>query len=130
MDCVARWICWSSVSGADGVFGAAVRIGVATGVGGSFTVTRTLSPALPPGPVAVAIYVTEDEGATMRMPFAGTIPIPGSIVTFVAFCVVIVNVADSPRMSVGRSERSVMVGAGARAGAVATGAAGSGDAAA
>jgi hypothetical protein len=57
----------------------------------------------------------------------GTVPSPGSIVTLVAFCVVTVNVADCPRVSAGRSARSVMVGgatAGAAAAATGEGAAG------
>ena len=82
---MARWICSSIVSGEDTAFDVTDRVGVAAGAGGSFTVKRTLSPAVPPGPVAVATYVTDDDGVTWRLPLAGTIPKPGSIVTLVAF---------------------------------------------
>jgi hypothetical protein len=44
--------------------------------------------------MAVAIYVTDEDGVTCRLPLMGTFPIPGSMVTLVAFRVVTLNVAD------------------------------------
>ena len=73
------------VSGVFTTAGATERMGVAAGAGGSFTVTRTLSAAFPPGPIAVATYVTDDDGETWRLPLTGTFPTPGWIVTLVAF---------------------------------------------
>ena len=51
---MARWICSSMVSGKGVAFGVTDRIGAADGGGGSLTVRRTLSLAVPPGPLAVA----------------------------------------------------------------------------
>ena len=36
----------------------------------------------PPGPMALAVYVTDDVGFTIRLPVAITAPRPGSIWTF------------------------------------------------
>jgi len=114
------------VSGDGITFDVATRVGVAVGGGASFTVRRTVSPVVPPGPVAVATYVTDDVGVTWRLPLTETIPNPGSMVTLVAFWVVTVNVADWPRVSVGRSARRVIVG-GAAAARTGTAAGGDGD---
>jgi hypothetical protein len=46
---------------------------------------RAVSVADPPGPIAVAVYVTEEVGLTERLPDAATSPTPGVIVTLVAF---------------------------------------------
>lgn len=45
-------------------------------VGGSFTVTVTLSVAVPPRPEAVIVYVVVIAGETRREPFTATSPMP------------------------------------------------------
>src|SRR5213593_908552 len=87
------------------------------GGGGTFTVIRAVSVAVPPGPIAVAWYVTEDCGLTARLPVAITSPRPGSIRTFVAFRASHVNVVFWPRLIVVGAARSVMAGAGGGGGA-------------
>src|SRR5437762_13009156 len=98
-----------------GGFGA----GRSTGGGGvgTFTVTRAVSVASPPGPVALAVYVTDDVGFTMRLPVAITAPTPGSIWTFAAFRASHAKVTGCPRSTVAGFARSVIVGAGAGTGA-------------
>jgi hypothetical protein len=44
--------------------------------------------------MAVATDVTDDNGETCQMPFIGTFPSPGSMVTLVAFWVAMLSVAD------------------------------------
>jgi len=43
------------------------------------TVIQVVSDADPPGPVAVAVYVTDDAGFTERDPWFCTLPISGSM---------------------------------------------------
>ena len=73
---------------------------------------RAVSVAVPPGPIAVAWYVTEDCGLTARLPVAITSPRPGSIRTFVAFRASHVNVVFWPRLIVVGAARNVIAGAG------------------
>src|SRR5215469_10602716 len=91
-----------------GVRGGAAAVG---GGAGTLTVIRTLSLALPPGPMAVAMYVTEDVGLTARVPVAETSPRPGSILTLVALRVSQRSVVVWPRSTVPGSARNVIVGA-------------------
>src|SRR5438552_6631933 len=90
--------------------------GAGGGGGGTFTVTRAVSVASPPGPVALAVYVTDDVGFTMRLPVAITAPTPGSIWTFAAFRASHAKVTGCPRSTVAGFARSVIVGAGAATG--------------
>ncbi len=53
--------------------------------GGDVTVTRASATAVPPGPFALALYVTEADGLIFRLPADSTVPMPLSIVTLVAF---------------------------------------------
>src|SRR5437773_5163340 len=94
-------------SGGFGVGGGGVG-----GGGGTFTVTRAVSVASPPGPVALAVYVTDDVGFTMRLPVAITAPTPGSIWTFAAFRASHAKVTGCPRSTVAGFARRVIVGAG------------------
>src|SRR5437867_3621234 len=86
--------------------------GAGGGAAGTFTVTRAMSLALPPGPVAVAWYVTEDAGFTERLPVNGTSPTAGVIVTFAAFRASHCKVVEPPRSIVAGCARNVIVGAG------------------
>jgi hypothetical protein len=53
-------------------------------VGGGLDVTVTVAvdTAVPPGPVAVAVYVAVELGATLTDPFAGNIPTPAMLTEF------------------------------------------------
>src|SRR2546430_7774036 len=96
------------------------------GGGGMFTVIRAVSVAVPPGPVAVAWYVTDDAGFTERFPVAPTSPKPGSIRTFPAFLASHVNVVACPRLIVVGFARNVIAGAGGGGGAAGAGGGGGG----
>src|SRR5436309_10710785 len=91
-----------------------------------FTVIRAVSVAVPPGPVAVAWYVTDDAGFTERFPVAPTSPNPGSMRTFAAFLASHVNVVFWPRLIVVGFARNVIAGAGGGGGAVGGGGGGGG----
>ena len=94
---------------------------------GAVTVTLVSATALPPGPVALAMYVVDAEGLTVRLPDASTVPTPLSIVTPVALEEFQESVVDWPlSMAAGDALREMVgageVGAGAGgAGAVETG---------
>ncbi len=73
--------------------------GVAGGGGGDGAVMATWTEGLtcPPGPVAVRVYVVDSSGVRDLLPFASTLPTPGSRSRSVAFCEVQVKVTDWPR---------------------------------
>ncbi len=73
---------------------------------------RAVSVAVPPGPVAVAVYVTDDVGLTCRDPVAVTSPTPGSIRTEPALVAVQSRVTGWPRSIVVGCARSTIPGAG------------------
>ena len=81
------------------------------------TVTLAASDADPPGPVAVAVYVTDEAGLTGRDPEFCTPPRSGSILTAVAFFASHCSVADWPRSIVDGAARSVIAGAAGGGGA-------------
>ena len=85
---------------------------MATAGGGMMTVTVTLSVVLPPGPVAVRVYVVVSSGETVREPFGSTSPIPGSMLTLSALMVDQLSVLDSPRVMVDGSAEKVTSGGG------------------
>jgi hypothetical protein len=68
------------------------------------------SDAEPPGPVAVAMYVTDEFGDTERFPVVETSPMPGSIRTLPAFVVSHCNATAVPRSTVAGVARNVIVG--------------------
>jgi hypothetical protein len=68
----------------------------AGGGGGAVTVTRALASAVPPGPVAVIVYVVDSVGETPTVPSGATVPTPESIVSAVAFVEDQVSVEDCP----------------------------------
>jgi hypothetical protein len=62
------------------------------------TLTVAEDVVLPPGPLAVNVYVVESFGKTRRFPVFGTVPIPLSIETLVTFPVTSQrSVEDWPR---------------------------------
>jgi hypothetical protein len=66
------------------------------------TVTVTESVVVPPGPVAVTVYVVVSIGETVVVRLSATLPIPGSISQESALVEVHVKVDDSPaRMGCG-----------------------------
>ena len=91
---------------------------------GTVTVSRVVSEALPPGPVAVAVYVTDEAGLTVRVPDAVTLPTSGWISTDAAFWASQRSVLDCPLSIVAGSARNVIVGNGGGGGAGCTGAGG------
>ena len=94
------------------------------------TILTAAEVAVPPAPVAVAVKLVVWVGLTCRVPLIPwTAPIPGLIVTDVAFEDVYVSVADCPAVIVPVFEVSVIVGAGAAGGGGATGGGGGGGAA-
>ena len=64
------------------------------GGGGGVTVTRALASAVPPGPVAVIVYVTESVGLTVLEPCGATLPTPGARFSVVALLEDQVRVTD------------------------------------
>jgi hypothetical protein len=81
------------------------------------TVIRVSAFAVPPGPVARAVYVVELPGDTLRLPEGSTVPIPPSIVTLVAFLAFHESVDDWPfSMVEGEAESEIVGAAGAGAG--------------
>jgi hypothetical protein len=68
--------------------------------------------AVPPGPVALAVYVTEFEGVTLRLPEGSTEPIPPSIVTPVALLLLHESSAAWPLSIVEGEAVREIVGAG------------------
>src|SRR5947209_1599277 len=76
------------------------------------TVTVAVFVAVPPGPVAVSVYVVVAAGLTPIDPLTGWLPTPLSIDTVVALLLVQVSVDDWPALiDVGAAE-NVAVGAG------------------
>jgi hypothetical protein len=73
--------------------GVAVKDTVGTGIG--VTVTVTLLLAVPPGPVAMMVYVVVSAGITIKDPFNSTIPISGVISQESAYVDVHDNVTES-----------------------------------
>jgi hypothetical protein len=65
----------------------ALGVGVGGGGGGGGDVTLTVAEAVvvPPGPVAVRVYVVESLGKTRRLPVFWTAPMVLSIETLVTF---------------------------------------------
>ena len=57
--------------------------------------TVVVDAAVPPGPVAVAVYVAVEVGTTLTDPFAGNIPTP-AMLTEVALLVVQLRTAVAP----------------------------------
>lgn len=79
---------------------------------GCVTVTVAVFVVVPPGPVAVSVYVVVEAGLTLVFPETGLLPTPLSMETVVAFVVDHVSVDDWPAMiDVGDAEK-VAVGAG------------------
>jgi hypothetical protein len=68
-------------------------------VGGGFcdeaTVTVVVDAAVPPGPVAVAVYVAVELGVTLTDPLAANVPTP-AMLTEVALLVVQFSTAEAP----------------------------------
>jgi hypothetical protein len=81
--------------------------------GGVFTVTVAVLVIVPPGPVAVSVYVVVPDGLTPTEPDVGLLPTPLSIEIVVAFVEVQVSVEVWPRVIVGGAAENVAVGAGA-----------------
>jgi hypothetical protein len=105
--------------------------GVGGGGGGGGLVTLTVAEpvVLPPGPVAVRVYVVESVGKTRRFPEFCTVPMALSIDTLVTLPLTSQrSVADCPRwMEVGSTLNCEMVGAAGFGGAgVGAGAGGGG----
>ncbi len=76
------------------------------------TLTVAWAVVVPPGPVAVSVYVVVAEGETVTVPEVGCDPMPLSIVTEVALLVDHDRVDDCPaEIEVGFAEK-LMVGAG------------------
>src|SRR5271154_5477884 len=71
------------------------EVGVVTGVPAPI-VTRAVAVALPPGPVAVIVYVVDSVGFTGVEPCNATLPTPGSISASVASVDVQLSVTVSP----------------------------------
>jgi hypothetical protein len=59
------------------------------------TVTVVVVAAVPPGPVAVAVYVAVKLGVTLTDPFAANVPTP-AMLTDVALLVLQFSIADVP----------------------------------
>ena len=73
------------------------------------TVTVTADEVLPPGPVAVRVYVVVASGETVTDPFGATEPMFGSIWQVSAWVVVQARVlADPDRMVSGVAEKSAV----------------------
>src|ERR1700678_2877225 len=98
-------------------------VGVTTGAAAP-TVTRAVAVPLPPGPVAVIVYVVESVGFTGVEPCTATLPTPGSISASVASVEVHERVVESPLLMVEGDAESVTVGCAAGAGAAFVGGAG------
>jgi hypothetical protein len=64
--------------------------------GNGITVTAACCWTLPPWPVAVAVKVEEEFTVTCKEPLVGTLPMPLSIVTFVAFVALHARVTVEP----------------------------------
>ena len=73
---------------------------------------RATAVAEPPGPLAVAVYVTEDAGLTERLPVVPTSPNPGSIRTAAVLRASHCRVVDAPRSMLVGCAVNVIVGAG------------------
>src|SRR5271157_6206088 len=80
------------------------------GGGGFVTMTRAVGRCVPPGPVAVSVYVVESCGVTDVEPCAWTLPTPGSKSSSVTFCEDQRNVTDWPFSTVAGSALSEAVG--------------------
>src|SRR5260370_8208973 len=80
------------------------------GGGGAATVMLTLASALPPGPVAVIVYVVDESGVTLVEPSGATVPTPGVRFNCVAFVEDQVRVAESPLFKLVEEAVSVTVG--------------------
>src|SRR5258708_16918606 len=80
------------------------------GGGGAATVMLTLASALPPGPVAVIVYVVDESGVTLVEPSGATVPTPGVRFNCVAFVEDQVKVAESPLFKLVEEADSVTVG--------------------
>ncbi len=65
-------------------------------VGGEVTVKVNVAVAVPPAPVAVAVYVVVDVGVTVTEPEGPFVPIPGVMLTDVAFVEFQFMVANCP----------------------------------
>ena len=61
------------------------------------TLTDAMSSAVPPGPLAVSVYLVVELGYTCRLPDDCTVPMLGVIVTLVALATDHLNVEDCPR---------------------------------
>src|SRR5579871_1253894 len=80
------------------VVGTAVKL-MMRGTGNGVTVTETAQVAVaPPAPVAVTVKFVVAVGLTATVPFNGTLPTPGVMVTAVAFTVWYAIVVDSPEL--------------------------------
>jgi hypothetical protein len=88
--------------------GAALRVIV----GGKTTLTPALAVTVPPGPLAVAVYVVVSAGVTDREPLAGTVPMPLSKVTDVALEEFQLRVAVDPALTVEGSTTMLIAGRG------------------
>jgi len=80
------------------------------GGGGLVTFTLNVDVAVPPGPVALAVYIVVLEGEPVTDPFTGFLPILLSRVTEVALVVVQFNVVLPPRVTVSGVAVKTMVG--------------------
>ncbi len=89
-------------------------VGMTAGCG-AVTVTLAWATVFPPAPVALAWYVVEADGLTVRFPEDSTVPTPLSIVTFVALLEVHERVVDCPASIASGDTVRETVGAGATA---------------
>jgi len=64
------------------------------GGGGAVTVTRAVAVTLPPGPLAVRVYVVESLGVTDCDPDACTVPTLGAMLSSVALSELQLKVTD------------------------------------
>ena len=90
----------------------ALAVNVRTVTGGT-TVTLTEAVAVPPGPVAVRVYVVVVFGTSVRVPSTATAPTPWSIEQLVAFVVCQLRVVLQPAwMGLGLAVKELMTGVG------------------
>lgn len=111
---VAFVVCHASVVNAPAttLVGVAVNV-VIVGFTGAATVIVTVAVAVPPEPVAVAVYVVFVVGDTVVVPVAANVPDTPVMVTAVAFVELHESVTDWPVVMLALSAVIWMVGAGA-----------------
>src|SRR5579859_2053385 len=90
-------------------------VGGAAG-GGWVTLTRAVARVVPPGPVAVSVYVVESSGDIDVEPAAATRPPPGSRSRLAAFMEVQTSVTEWPFSTLPGSARRLISGAGGAGG--------------